>query len=108
MQETVTIPVNRRVMAGDIIGLQNLKDCELNICFQPAIQSNNAYDTVLYSSTGGFSDLVPQSGVFLNIQASIIIILSCGVTTATLDGRIVAAIVSSLLFVFVELFLSAQ
>ena len=71
MQGTVTIPVNRRVMAGDMIGLQNLKDCKLNTCFQPAIQSNNAYDTVLYSSTGQFSNRETLSGVYLNMQASI-------------------------------------
>ena len=73
VHSTITILVDRRVMAGDMIGLQNFKDCNLNnnICFQPAIQSNNTNDTVLYSSTSQFSDLVPLSGVYLNMQASI-------------------------------------
>ena len=69
VHQTITIPVNRRVMAGDMIGLQNSKDCELNLCLQPAIQSNSTNDTVLYSSMGKFSDLENRTGVYLNMEA---------------------------------------
>ena len=58
-------------MAGDMIGLQNSKDSELNLHFQPAIQSNNTNDTVLYSSTSEFSNRMSWNGVHLNMEAII-------------------------------------
>lgn len=67
VHRTITIPVNRSVTAGDMIGLQSV--CELNFCFQPAIQSNSTRDTVLYSSTGKFSDLEERTGIYLNMEA---------------------------------------
>ena len=77
LERTITIHVNRTVMACDLIGLRNDEGCRANACFQPAIQSNSTNDTVLYSSTSEFPDRAERSGVYLNVQASITGNYSC-------------------------------
>jgi len=72
VHRTITIHVNRTVMAGDLIGLQNTNRCRSSICFQPVIQSNNIHDTLFYSSTSNITDRAVRSGAHLNMEASIV------------------------------------
>ena len=75
VHRTITIHVNRTVMAGDLIGLENSNvDCRGDVCFelQPVIQSNNSNDALFYSSTGRFTDRASRYSVYLNMEASIV------------------------------------
>lgn len=69
VHRTITILVNRAIMAGDMIGLQIPKI--VSSLLISASSQPSSIDTVLYSSTSEVSDHVPWSSVFLNMQASI-------------------------------------
>ena len=61
--------MNRRVTAGDVVGVRVLPR-NSNLCsFWPIIESNG--DIVLYSPTNDINDLEISQDVLLNVQVSI-------------------------------------